>query len=208
MSTLPPQIPQSSNADVFVLSCIDPRFTYYLNWFLNYQSEIKNTYDLFTLAGSSLGVVQSLWTSPKTPVYLHWDTTFFDNLALGIALHGITEIWVFDHLGCGAYKNFLRTNSPPSVPNGDDSEASHIVQLNNLKDIISNHTSAAIRNLKFKGFVMDLKGGIKLVNTDNTGVVPKFIKSENYTYEIIVLVLLFIIIYNYYNKSFVQLKAV
>ena len=35
-----------------------------------------------------------------------WNQTLKDNLAIGVALHDIKEIWVFAHQDCGACKKF------------------------------------------------------------------------------------------------------
>jgi carbonic anhydrase len=126
-------------ADVLVLSCIDPRFTYLLGRFLSTYKQIKNRYDLFALAGSSLGCN----IQPK------WQTTFFEHVDIAEMLHGIKEIWVFEHLDCAAYKVFLNVKS--------DNVAPHVEQLATLKEKIN----AQYPHLGFKGFIMNKKGAVE-----------------------------------------------
>jgi hypothetical protein len=35
-----------------------------------------------------------------------WADTLLDNVAIGVALHDINEVWVFGHQDCGACKKF------------------------------------------------------------------------------------------------------
>jgi len=35
-----------------------------------------------------------------------WADTLLDNIAIGVALHDIKEVWVFAHHDCGACKKF------------------------------------------------------------------------------------------------------
>lgn len=147
LSPKPPQLVENS-ADVFVLSCIDPRFSYYMNFFLSYQKQLKHRYDPFSMAGASLGFLHSE----------NWQNTFLDQIDLGISLHGITEIWCFDHLDCGAYRAF---NS------GDDSRQAHIDKLIEFKSAITNiaNTGTTYReNIKVKLFLMSLDGRIEEID--------------------------------------------
>jgi hypothetical protein len=63
-------------ASVFALTCIDPRYTFDVAYFLQNKKELHQDYDLFTLAGASVGATKKEWTK-----------AFFDNLELGIKLH-------------------------------------------------------------------------------------------------------------------------
>ena len=126
-------------ADYLVLSCIDPRFTYLLGRFLGKYKQIKNNYDLFALAGASLGC----------NINEKWATTFFDHINIAEMLHNIKEIWVFDHLDCGAYIHFLGLKKDKSI-------TPHLEQLLTLKQTLS----IKYPNLKFRGFIMDKSGKI------------------------------------------------
>jgi len=128
-------------ANVFVLGCIDPRYAYDVAYFLQHKKELHQDYDLFTLPGASLGADQK-----------DWKKTFFDVLKLGLDLHGIKEVWCFDHLDCGMYKATLdlETDMDPKI---------HIKYMDKLKkEIKKKHPQ-----LKFRQFIVDAKGHINIV---------------------------------------------
>lgn len=131
-------------ASALVLACIDPRFTASLAWYLTHHKEIINDYDLFALAGASLGVLQTTYGS--------WQTTFVDHVKLALQLHNIKEIWAFDHLDCGMYKATL------NLKDDMDNEI-HIEKLQELKVFLARE----FPELGFKGFIIDVRGNIQKV---------------------------------------------
>ena len=125
-------------ASVFVLTCIDPRYNYDVTHFLEKQKSLHKDYDLFVLAGASVGAEKKEWTK-----------TFFDNLALGIQLHGIKEVWCFDHLDCGMYKAVFGLEK-------DDKPELHIQCMDKLKKLIAKkHPS-----LGFRKFLVSADGKV------------------------------------------------
>ena len=179
--------PTTSGAKVLVLGCIDPRYSALLSSFLVNYKDVQFIYDLFILAGASLGANQSYNTTafptvrgdnPNTTDYpnnllanngagigklgKNWGPTFFDHLAIAILLHQITEVWVFDHLDCGAYKAIKFGDL--SLSDLDPSE--HIPELIKLQGYISQTQPS----LAFKGFIMDTQGNISKVVDDQRGV--------------------------------------
>jgi len=173
--------PTTTGAKVLVLGCIDPRFSALLSSFLVNYKDVQFIYDLFILAGASLGANQSYTTFPTTRAstakgnyiggiildgtnYIgnNWGPTFFDHLAIAILLHQITEVWVFDHLDCGAYKaiKFGNLNLP------DEDPTQHTPELVKLQGYIKTAQPA----LAFKGFIMDKGGNITKVVDDNRGI--------------------------------------
>ena len=126
-------------ASAFVLGCIDPRYAYDVAFFLQHKKELHQDYDLFTLPGASLGADQK-----------GLKKTFFDVLKLGLDLHGIKEVWCFDHLDCGMYKATfnLKTDMDPKI---------HIKCMDKLKKEIKKKYP----QLKFREFIVDAKGHIK-----------------------------------------------
>jgi len=84
------------SCELFCLTCIDFRFvddtSYYMSCIGN-----SNNYDQFILAGASLGYngIQD---------YYNWILCCDQHIALSRDLHSITEISIFDHLECSAYK--------------------------------------------------------------------------------------------------------
>jgi hypothetical protein len=81
-----------------------------------------------------------------------WTKTFFDNLDLGLKLHGITEVWCFDHLDCGMYKATfgLDKDLDPKI---------HIDCMEKLKKLIKKKHP----ELKFRSFLIDSQGHVSSV---------------------------------------------
>ena len=174
-------IPPSSGAKVLVLGCIDPRFQAILTSFLVNYKDVEFIYDLFILAGASLGVNQSYinfnpnsiehtrgvgntmnYPSNQIPQWGDkWGPTFFQHLGIAIQLHNITEVWVFDHLDCGAYK-LIKFGSASAT---DNEIEPHRVELNKLKDKINMYKP----KLGYNGYVVDMAGNVKKVSTNNKG---------------------------------------
>jgi carbonic anhydrase len=187
--------PPTTGAKVLVLGCIDPRFSQILSSFLTNYKEVEFVFDLFITAGASLGVNQSYnlngtqratnttgtaypqnllavgATGRIGPLGHNWGPTFFDHLAVAVQVHKITEVWVFDHLDCGAYK-FIKLASG-GVPGATDLDPlQHIPEIQKLQGYINSRQS----NLAFKGFIIDGRPGlspavITKVVDDNNGIV-------------------------------------
>jgi hypothetical protein len=181
----------NSGAKVLVLGCIDPRYSAVMTSFLTQYQGVQFIYDLFILAGASLGANQSYTTFPTIRAVGNrgdypnniladgtagignlgrtWGPTFFDHLRVARALHTITEVWVFDHLDCGAYKAILFGDLGVS----DDLIEPHITEIAKLQSLINQFTPVDGLNLpytlSFKGFVIDKAGTIRNVIDDNTG---------------------------------------
>ena len=146
-------------AKVLVLSCIDPRFLGPLEIFLSTYGEIRGQYDHFILAGSSLAL--TVVPNPPTTLSLAaWKTTFTEHVNVAFGLHDFTEIWAFEHLGCGAYEALSEA----------DTEANHINFLTRMKDIYM-PTLTLTPTLKFKGFLMKLDGSIYKVVDSGGGII-------------------------------------
>lgn len=129
----------NGKASAFVLTCIDPRYTFDVAYYLQHKKELHQDYDLFTLAGASLGATKK-----------EWKKTFFDHVDLGLKLHGIKEIWCFDHLDCGMYKATfgLEKDLDPKI---------HKTCMDKLKKVIKKKYP----QLKFRKFLVDAKGHVK-----------------------------------------------
>jgi len=177
-------------AKVLVLGCIDPRFASQLEWFLTHQAGIFGQYDLFVLAGASLGVNQAQSfrdegaegesATPSTnynnglAILNNWDSTFYAHMSIAMRIHEITDVWIFDHLDCGAYK--LIKFGDLTEPDEDIDE--HSVEIERLAENISGYTEVSgeeaalgalpipFGDLNIKGFVMDLSGNIFKVYDD------------------------------------------
>jgi hypothetical protein len=164
------QIPPNTGASVLILGCIDPRYSALLSQFLIQYKDIQFNYDLFTLAGASLGFNQSystydtVRTAVATAPYssnlipqwgVNWGPVFCDHIRIALAIHNITEIWAFDHLDCGAYKRIKFGDA-----NAKDLDiAQHTPELQKMMTSIQ----TSFPSLAFKGFVMDTVGNITQV---------------------------------------------
>lgn len=177
--------PATTGAKVLILGCIDPRFSEILSSFLINYKDIQFQYDLFILAGASLGVNQSynLDLTERSagsrgtaytnniladsavvgPLGQKWGATFFDHLKVAILLHNVTEVWVFDHLDCGAYKAIKFGSLAATDLNPND----HIPEIRRLQSYVK----AVQPSLSFKGFIMDTAGKITKVIDDGLGSV-------------------------------------
>ena len=132
----PYQNPNKKGASVFVLACIDPRFADNLAWYLTHNAKLHDDFDLFCLAGASLGGLQG-----------KWQAALFDHIQLGIDLHQIKEIWVVDHLDCGMYEETLKLKSDKDIH-------VHNEKLNEIKKVLKEQ----FPSLKFRGYVIDMNG--------------------------------------------------
>lgn len=140
-NTMPAIDPDKQGASVLVLGCIDPRFANALAWHL---SHLHTDYDLFTLAGASLGVLQE--------TYPHWSIAFEDHVDLAIRHHDIQEVWAFDHMDCDMYKTTLDLEI-------DDDEAIHVEKLEELKVFLKTRYPA----LSFRGHIIGTDSSITRV---------------------------------------------
>lgn len=170
-----------SGAKVLVLGCIDPRYASILSSFLREYKNVQFIYDLFILAGASIGANQSYTTYPTLRTagargsYANniladgtagignlgrtWGPAFFDHLGVAIQLHSISEVWVFDHLDCGAYKAIHYGDLSVS----DLDTAPHIAEMQKLRDNIQTSQPS----LAFQGFIIDQEGTItKYIEND------------------------------------------
>jgi len=138
---------KSGGASVLVLGCIDPRYANSLAWYLTHTQDLKGDYDLFTLAGASVGVLQN--------EFPHWGQTFHDHVGLAIALHDIQEIWVFDHMDCGAYKKLVLGG----LEKPDTDEKIHIEKLKELQTLLK----SKYPQLGFKGYIISVQGTVNKV---------------------------------------------
>jgi len=129
---------KKGRANVFVLTCIDPRYITDVFEFLLKDKKLHANFDLFTLAGASAGVMET-----------EWDKAFLDNLGLGIQLHGIKEVWCFDHLDCGMYKATFGLEK-------DDDPAIHLKIMAKLKEYLQQK----FPQLTFRKFIVGQDGEV------------------------------------------------
>jgi carbonic anhydrase len=134
-------IPKTPKA--LVLGCIDFRFQNEIIYFLN-GSGLKNAFNGFNLAGSSLGFNQNK--------FKEWAETFDKHIQLSIQLHDIQEIIVIDHMDCGAYR-ILYDN--PNLSKEDELDL-HKKNLDKIREVLGKKYS----NLVITSFLMDVDGSV------------------------------------------------
>jgi hypothetical protein len=110
----------------FCLSCIDFRFVDDTSYYMSCIGD-SNNYDQFILAGASLGY-------NGITGYDSWPICCNDNLQLSHNLHSISEVNIFDHLECGAYKMVYTEEELK----GDGEFKLHVENLNKAERTILN----------------------------------------------------------------------
>lgn len=107
-----PAIPQSLLDDpplksVLLLTCMDLRLMDNIVHFMD-RMNLQNRYDHLTLAGSSMGANRLHANVPANggSIDLPWSAVFFQHLVTAIEGLGreIGDIFLLEHLDCGAYK--------------------------------------------------------------------------------------------------------
>lgn len=88
----------SQNNRILAVTCLDFRGHTAIRHFLE-DAGYADRYDLVSMAGADLCLAHDGCPSA-------WMDTLLDNIAIGVALHNIDEIWVFAHTDCGACKKF------------------------------------------------------------------------------------------------------
>jgi len=142
-NTMPSIAPTKKGASVLVLGCTDPRYANALSWHLTHSDELHADYELFTLGGASLGVLQE--------EYPHWSIAFGVHVDLAIQQHDIQEVWVFDHMDCAMYRTTLGLEV--------DDEAIHVEKIEELKAYIKERYPA----LGFRGHIIGTDSSITRV---------------------------------------------
>ena len=138
------------DAQAFVVNCIDYRVIDNMITFLQ-AGPLAESYDLTSVAGASLGYNQKK--------YPHWTQTVLDQIKLGIELHHINQIIVFDHMDCGAYKLFY-----PDL--GEDPEEERKLHIINIRKFI-HKLRKLFPDFTFKGYLQNFEGEPELIYPKN-----------------------------------------
>ena len=136
--TKPPHPPKDVHSCKYcVFSCIDFRFVDDTGYYMNIHGNCNN-YDQFVLAGASLGY-------NGIPGYENWILFGNQNIQLSHNLHEITEVNIFDHLNCGAYKLVYT----PEQLAGDGEYELHVENLNKAQETLLSKFSFLTKVNKF-----------------------------------------------------------
>ena len=114
-------------AKALVLTCIDPRFISVITNHLNKEKDLHQDYDLFTLAGAELGVLEKS----------NWEETFYDTIDLAIKLHKIKKIICISHEDCGMYKSVYNKQNDTNLGLHQENQQKLKMHLNNKYEELS-----------------------------------------------------------------------
>lgn len=105
------------NWKVLTLSCIDGRFIKRID---DWIAKRQPVFDYRSEIGASKAIIDSESDRKR----------FFKVVATSIKLHGIKEIWLFDHIDCGAY------GGSKSFESDEKEQEFHSKRLNKAVEII------------------------------------------------------------------------
>jgi len=108
----------SHSWDVLAVSCIDGRF---IKRTIDWVSEKTNeVFDFRTEVGASKAILDSEEDRKR----------FFDVINVSLKLHDIKEVWLIDHIDCGAYEGSKKHSSE------EEERKFHIEKLKEAGEII------------------------------------------------------------------------
>jgi len=154
-----PNDPAVDTAKYMLLACIDFRFIDNINYF-GRLIERDDTYDMFILAGSSLGY-------NGITGFTGWNTIFEQHVDLAIQLHDIQVITILDHMECGAYK---LQYGPDAMK---DEERLHVENLIQCAQTLK----ALYPNLEIETFLINVEGTV-ITKIDNGTQTPSLLTSS------------------------------
>lgn len=133
---IPPSLIQyPPRKEVLLLTCMDLRLLDNTTQFMN-QLNLQNRYDHLVLAGAAMGARYGESKGASTSK-LPWKNVFFDHLATAIneLKREIKDIFLLEHLDCGAYK--VLEKSPVK------DEYKRIADTGNLRELVRFHSVEA-----------------------------------------------------------------
>jgi len=110
-----------TQAQAFIIWCIDPRIqTSFREWLLSIG--LKDKYDPFTCAGAALNLVR--------PDNEQIRDFIFNQIQIGLEHHGISQVYLVNHLDCAAY------GGSKTFPSQDTERKRHIDDLRQARKIV------------------------------------------------------------------------
>ena len=137
MKMPPPAVPLPNIEDSyfdFVISCIDPRFTFHTGRHMASLGR-DGRYSEFQIAGGALAVVDA-----DRPA---WATALWDNLALTVQLHGVTRVVLMGHAECAAVNQWA--DRQPQLRNAPEATRHQVIFATAEHAIISRFPSLAVQ---------------------------------------------------------------
>ncbi len=105
---------------LLVLSCMDLPLQAEIVPALD-RRRLTGRYDHLNMAGGALGAV-----STRFP---HWGRTFYEQVALARAVHGVSRVVLVDHRNCGVYEHLLGMDLSKDVRREKDVHLAHQQKL-------------------------------------------------------------------------------
>lgn len=127
---------------------------------------LTNRYDQFTLAGASLTTqVKKFPEKFKEDIlknyedFSAWNKVLYNHIEIAKALYKIEDIYIIEHMDCGAYKEFLNNGEFHDTKSERKAHKKYATAL--CTDIKNRH------HLHAHSFLMDLRGNIELLYSTN-----------------------------------------
>lgn len=140
---LVPTLAAHSKPEIMLLTCMDYRYAHRITDVMD-QKGLRFKYDMFVLAGASLGGNAGEGTTGNQ-VPAAWREALVTHIRAAQAIHHpITKLVILEHRQCGAYKHFLGLDWEQVLP-GDEAQV-HQAQVQKL---------AAYLKTEFPGFTVD-----------------------------------------------------
>ena len=155
------------DASAVMITCIDFRLADNIVCQMN-NLNLKNNYDEFILAGTSLGY------NGLNGSYPNWAQAADDHITIAYNLHHISTIILIDHMQCGAYK-VAYTELVNSMGTVDEYNL-HKTNLNTAAYTLMSKfgpggTILQIHDLSIKKYIISIDGGT-LIDIDAYGTFP------------------------------------
>jgi carbonic anhydrase len=140
----------AGHTDALLLSCMDYRLVGETRRYMVGRGLGEKKYDHIVLAGAALGAI--------TEKFPEWNKTFWDELGLAIALHGIHKVMVLDHRDCGAYKEIFGKDF---ARHPAEETRIHAEQLRILRHQIDERYAKHAPKLEVELLLMNLAGKVQ-----------------------------------------------
>ena len=122
---LVPNLASHDKPEIMLLTCMDYRYAHRIVDVMD-QRKLRLKYDMFVLAGASLGANAGEGTTNKVPPT--WRETLITHIQAARTIgHPIKKLLILEHRQCGAYKHFLGLDWEKVLP-GDELKV-HLEQV-------------------------------------------------------------------------------
>lgn len=146
---------------VLLISCMDLRLIDNLVEFMHVDN-LTNRYDQYIMAGVGLTATYN----PK------WLDALWVHLNFAYIEHKVRDVYIVEHRDCGAYKEFAHLKYEQTEGDQRKEWSDHFHHAKTLKELIESEAQKTDlhrnwKDLRVQCFMMDLRGGVKLLDTDS-----------------------------------------